>query len=283
MDRTELAKRMKGYEAVSGSLLTKRTPVILRFDGKAFHTFTRGFEKPYDKIFMKTMQETMMYLCQNIQGCVLGYTQSDEISLVLVDYKRIDTQPWLGYRTQKMTSIGASMATLAFNKIFKQNVNEYWSTLMEFDMMDEEQDRLCDTYWKAVEKGAMFDCRAFNIPKEEVTNNIYWRQFDAMKNSVQMLGRCYFNEKELYKKNTDAIKSMLVEKFGVSWDEMPTEFKRGSCCVKTDITVCCASENEDGSIETWATERPHWEIDKEIPVFKGDGREYVDMLVFVGE
>lgn len=283
MDKTDLAKRMKMYEGVSDHVLVRRMPVILRFDGKAFHTFTRGFEKPYDKIFMKTMQETMKYLCQNIQGCVMGYTQSDEISLVLVDYKKLNTQPWLGNRTQKMTSVAASMATMIFNQLFRQNVNEYWSTLMEFDMMDEEKDRLCDTYWKAAEKGAVFDCRAFNIPKEEVTNNIYWRQFDAIKNSVQMLGHCYFSDSELYKKNTDTIKEKLASEKDVIWDEMPTEFKRGSCCVKTDITVCCATERADGSVETWATERPHWEIDKEIPVFKDEGRDYIDMLVFVGE
>ena len=97
MDKTTLGDRMKNnYENISRYYLTRRMPVIIRIDGKAFHTFTRGFKKPFDDIFVKTMQDTMKYLCENIQGCVLGYTQSDEISLVLVDYAELTTDAWFG-------------------------------------------------------------------------------------------------------------------------------------------------------------------------------------------
>lgn len=89
MDTSALAKRMKQYEAVPKNTLTRRTPVIIRVDGRAFHTFTRGFKKPFDDVLMRAMQDTMKYLCENIQGCVLGYTQSDEITLILVDYKKL--------------------------------------------------------------------------------------------------------------------------------------------------------------------------------------------------
>lgn len=81
-----LGDRMKGYENIARNYLTRRIPTIIRVDGKAFHTFTRGMEKPFDRILMTTMQNTMKYLCENIQGCVFGYTQSDEITLVLTDY-----------------------------------------------------------------------------------------------------------------------------------------------------------------------------------------------------
>ena len=87
--QSDLAKRMKRYEAVSKTTLVTRMPVILRIDGKAFHTLTRGFQKPFDRVLNLSMMETMRFLCKNIQGCVLGYTQSDEITLVLVDYKKL--------------------------------------------------------------------------------------------------------------------------------------------------------------------------------------------------
>ncbi len=107
MRNDNLGDRMKKYEYVSRTHLTPRTPVIIRLDGKSFHTFTRGFEKPFDEIFSKSMQETMKVLCENIQGCVLGYTQSDEITLVLVDYKELDSQGWFDYNVQKCVSVAA--------------------------------------------------------------------------------------------------------------------------------------------------------------------------------
>ena len=116
-----LGNRMKEYESVSRHFLTRRIPAIIRLDGKAFHTFTRGMKKPFDRIMMTTMQETMKFLCENIQGCVFGYTQSDEITLVLTDYATIATDGWFGYNIQKMVSVSASMATQAFNRIFKEN------------------------------------------------------------------------------------------------------------------------------------------------------------------
>lgn len=90
--KDELGKRMKEYyENIPKTKLMRRTPVAIRLDGKAFHTFTRGFEKPFDNVITASMQETMKYLCENVQGCVLGYTQSDEITLILIDYKKLDT------------------------------------------------------------------------------------------------------------------------------------------------------------------------------------------------
>lgn len=113
----DLGKRMKEYyEQISKTKLMRRCPVVLRIDGRAFHTFCRSFNKPFDDILVKTMQDTMKYLCENIEGCVLGYTQSDEISLLLIDYKKLDTAAWFDYEVQKLCSISASMATLAFNK-----------------------------------------------------------------------------------------------------------------------------------------------------------------------
>lgn len=271
-------KRMKKYEFVSRHYLTTRTPVIIRIDGKAFHTFTRGFQRPFDDVLSKTMQETMKYLCENIQGCVLGYTQSDEITLVLVDYKNIDTSAWFDYNIQKCASVAASMATLAFNKFFDNNINEYgrehiedWDeggTSRTLSPDERVSLKIAETYYKAYQKGAMFDARAFNVPKEEVCNNLLWRQNDATRNSIQMVGIAYFSHKQLDKKSTSNIQDMLMLEKGVNWNDYPTKYKRGSCCIrKTDET----------------TGRSKWIIDNEIPIFKGDGRKYVNDLIYVGE
>ena len=124
MDTSDLGKRMKGYEKVAQSYLYKRTPVIIRLDGKAAHTFTRGFDKPFDMRFINAMQYTMFNLCEQIEGAVFGYTQSDEITLVLVDYKTLETQSWFNYRTDKICSVAASIATLSFDRYFRhwQNI-----------------------------------------------------------------------------------------------------------------------------------------------------------------
>ena len=147
--RDDLGARMKiFYEQIPKTKLMRRTPVIIRIDGKAFHTFTRGFQKPFDDVLIKTMQETTKYLCENIQGCVLGYTQSDEITLVLIDYQRFETSAWFDYEIQKMCSIAASMATIAFNRYFKENVKEYASHIPYYGTMypcDEKEQKVPET------------------------------------------------------------------------------------------------------------------------------------------
>lgn len=276
----ELGKRMKEYyEGIPKTKLMRRTPVALRIDGKAFHTFTRGFEKPFDKVLIKSMQETMKYLCENIQGCVLGYTQSDEITLILVDYKNLNSAAWFDYEVQKMCSIAASMATMAFNKAFRQEVANYIeNNYVSKQYLSDEEEAQMEIYFTACEKGAMFDARCFNIPKEEVTNLIYWRQLDATRNSIQMVGQANFSHKELQNKSCNKIQDMLMTEKGINWNDFPTHQKRGSCCIKSEITTTCSSK-ENGEVKTWAAERPHWIIDTEIPIFKEEGRNYIERLI----
>ena len=271
----DLGNRMKTfYEQIPKTKLMRRTPVIIRIDGKAFHTFTRGFKRPFDEILIKTMQETTKYLCENIQGCVLGYTQSDEITLVLVDYQRFESCAWFDYEIQKICSISASMATMKFNQIFSDLVTDAWN---EMDYV-ENKDYL-EALDKACSKGAMFDARVFNIPKEEVTNCVYWRQLDASRNSIQMVGQANFSHKELHCKTCNDIQDMLMLQKNINWNDFPTHQKRGTCVIKSDETETITEDN----IGTVKTIRSKWVIDKEIPIFKGEGREYIEKLIMVGE
>lgn len=285
MDTSDLAKRMKGYEYVTRTHLITRMPVIIRLDGKAFHTFTRGFKRPFDDVLIKTMQETTKYLCENIQGCVLGYTQSDEITLVLVDYKTFSTNAWFDYNIQKCTSVAASMATMAFNKAFAKAFDEWgrenlpdWDDGGTNEPVDKKLMKLCEVYSDAQKKGAMFDARIFNLQKEEVTNNIYWRQLDASRNSIQMLGQAYFSHKELHRKNTNQIQDMLMVQKGINWNDLPTYKKRGSCCIRKEGMRLVDKDNVTVGIA-----RDCWIIDEDIPIFKGEGRKYIDSLVYVGD
>lgn len=279
----DLGNRMKTfYEQIPKTKLMRRTPVIIRIDGKAFHTFTRGFKRPFDEILIKTMQETTKYLCENIQGCVLGYTQSDEITLVLVDYQRFESCAWFDYEIQKICSISASMATMAFNKFFRNNVENFiqdCATDYETQGLCGEgtvEYDLCKKYEKALEKGAMFDARVFNIPKEEVTNCVYWRQLDASRNSIQMVGQANFSHKELHCKTCNDIQDMLMLQKNINWNDFPTHQKRGTCVIKSD------EYDEPNELGDVAIGNSRWIIDKEIPIFKGEGREYIDRLVMVG-
>lgn len=241
-EHDSLGTRMKTYEVVSQNHLTRRTPVIIRIDGKAFHTFTKRLKhldatvarSPFSEIMHSTMVHTTQVLVATVQNCYLGYTQSDEISLLLRDYDRLETQPWFDNNVQKITSVSASIATAAFNMHFTRfQVPHAFSDM------------------------ALFDSRVYNLPKEEVTNYFIWRQQDASRNSVQMLGHYHFSQREMHGKNNNQVQDMLMLEKGINWNDIPTWAKRGTCVVHTNGAQ---------------------QIDEEIPIFTQD-RSYVDQHV----
>ena len=249
MRKDSLGDRMKGYENVSRSFLTRRMPTIIRLDGKAFHSFTKGFQRPFDDILIESMWETAKYLCENIQGCKVAYVQSDEISLLLTDYDSLDTHAWFDKNIQKIVSVSASMATMAFNMAFRDRA------LIKGVQI--HRDRMLT---------AMFDSRVFVIPKEEVCNCFIWRQQDATRNSIQMLGQSKFSHKQLHQKNQNDIQEMLWQVHNINFNNLSTHLKRGACIVKELY-------NKDN------TTRSRWVVDTEIPIFSQD-RDYIERLVF---
>lgn len=268
--KDSLGDRMKSnYEERSKTALTRRMPVIIRLDGKAFHTFTRNFDRPYDKILHEVMNTTTRRLCENIQGCKLGYTQSDEISLLLTDFDTITTDAWFDYEVQKMCSIAASMATLYFNKTFEEVVTS--------EMSPELDAARCEVLQKALDVGALFDARVFNIPEDEVANYFIWRQQDATRNAIQMLGQTYFSHNQLHKKSTKMIQEMLWQERGINFNDMPTEFKRGICCVKYEYEVPVGGYNFP-EMAPAAVTRSGWKVDTEIPIFTKD-RKYIESCI----
>lgn len=273
-----LGDRMKGfYEDRYRIYLTRRMPVIIRVDGNAFHTFTRGLDKPFDADFMKIMQQTCLSLCQNIQGCVGGYVQSDEISLLLVDYQTITSDAWFDYNLQKITSLAAARATMTFNNLVRQMVVDAeddaktFEEAYEYDSANEKNALVYKWYDK--QGHAMFDARAFNVPKEEVCNYFIWRQKDATRNSIQAAGQAYFSHKELDRKSQSDIQEMLFQK-GINWNDYTTPEKRGTFVRRSYEFI----GRDDGTF----SERRPWYIDDDMPILTED-RNYIDSLVLIGE
>lgn len=252
-----LGNRIKtNYENIFKTKLVRRTPAIIRIDGKSFHSFTKRFKKPFDHILITVMQNTTLDLCKNIQNVKLGYCQSDEISLLLCDYDTLETSAWFDYEVQKLCSVSASLATMYFNKNFKYEVDKYLDNIDYIDNVTEEDIEYGKNIYEAYIKGACFDSRCFNIPKEEVTNYFFWRQLDATRNSIQMVGQHYFKHKELQGVSCNNIQNKLLIEKGINWNNYSTVEKRGTCCIKD-------SNNK-------------WIIDTEIPIFKEEGREYIE-------
>lgn len=283
MDTSDLANRMKDYEKRNRYYLQKRLPVIIRLDSRAGHTFTKGFKRPFDEIFMKSMQETAKYLCENIQGCQCAYIQSDEITLLLVDYEKLNTESWFDYRIDKIISISAAMATLAFNKYFTSNAEMYIDDFYEAWNHSDVEEKYVKVLKKAIKMRLVFDSRVFNLPKEEVTNNFYWRQLDASRNSIQMVGQANFSHKELQHKSCNDIQDMLMTQKGINWNDLSTYQKRGSCVVRNKVVLECDEVTEKCMLRDQKQGENNWIIDKDIPIFKGDGREYIERFVNVGE
>ena len=222
------------------------------------------------------MQNTCLNLCQNIQGCVGGYVQSDEISLILVDYQNLDTDAWFDYNLQKITSIAAARATMTFNGLIRDIVAKYETEGHAWSQFEGEEDReaVCFTkanLWRPKINRAMFDARAFNIPKEEVCNYFIWRQKDATRNSIQSAGQAQFSHRELEGKSQSDIQEMLFQK-GINWNDYSVPEKRGAFVRRADMDI--------DSLETVYTRT--WIIDTEMPILTED-RNYIDKLVYVGE
>jgi len=259
MSKDSLGDRMKSYEDSYRITLPIRMPVILRIDGKAFHTYTKGCKRPVDKGLVDCMDETAKYLCKNIQGAQVAYVQSDEISILLNNYQEIDTQSWFDNNLQKMVSISASMASVAFT----MNSWRIWGY--------DEQDYDGNECGSPILKPAYFDSRAFVMPESDVCNYFLWRQQDATRNSVQMLARTLYSHKQLENKANAELQELCFQK-GTNWNDCPTTQKRGRCIVK-QTTLKEGKNPKTG--EVFMSQRSEWVVDTEIPVFSQD-RNYIN-------
>lgn len=250
MSKDDLGDRMKGHERIFRHFLPKRQYYVLRIDGKSFHTYTKGLDRPFDDGLMSDMQETMKFLCEEVQGAQFGYTQSDEITIVFTDLQNEQSDIWFGGNIQKIVSVAASLATSKFNQL--RFVRSAKSNLDGNSLLDSEVEDF---------KLAQFDARVFSISqRHEVLNNLYWRQKDASKNSIQMLARSLFSHKSLHGLNGSQLQDKMMLEEGVNWNDIQTTKKRGSACYRKMEVV-----QADGDIVRYP-----WFIDNKIPIFSKD-------------
>ena len=255
--KDQLGDRMKDfYEDRTRYKLTRRTNTIIRIDGKASHTYTKGLKRPFDGDLMEDMNKTTEYLCQNIQGAKFGYVQSDEISILITDYDDISTHAWFDGNLQKMASIAASLATAKFNQL-----------RMARNVVDTEEGFNSEGIMGF--KLAMFDARVLQVPyQEEVLNYFIWRQQDATRNSISSVAQSLYSTKELNGKKTSDMQEMIFQK-GINWNDYKPREKRGSLIRKVEHVYARQGEPiMDGKtrvIESY--KRSKWEADPETPVF----------------
>lgn len=206
-DNTPLGDRMKEYERTFRYKLPPRSYALMRLDGRAFHTYLRGAKKPFDMDFVEQMGTLAQWLCVDIQGAQFAYTQSDEISILVTDFETTQTQPWVGGRLDKFISLSAGLAS---------------------------------AYLYGMRRGEpgvpVFDCRVWAMTDPvEVANYFLWRQRDAVRNSIQMVGQHYFSPAQLHGKSCDRIQEMLFLEKGVNWNDTPDACKRGQIAHRSSV------------------------------------------------
>jgi tRNA(His) 5'-end guanylyltransferase len=187
ISRDPLGDRMKDYE--SRLVLPRHAYTVLRVDGRAFHTWTRGLSRPYDEGMMAAMLKTARSLCSEISGTVIAFTQSDEISVIAKDFdydtdgtELLDAQPWFGGVVQKVVSVAASIATAKFNQHFPDRAP------------------------------ALFDARVISLPSAvEAANYLVWRSKDAQRNAISMLAEHHYTAKQLHRVSTARRREMLAD------------------------------------------------------------------------
>lgn len=213
--KDNLGDRMKKYEVINRDFLIPKLHTIIRLDGKAFHTYTKQFKRPFDDVLINAMNETAKYLCENIQGVKFAYVQSDEISIYLSDQDSYEQQMWYGGNIEKIVSVAASMASAKFNHIMTLSniliANNPEAIINNYP----HYTLVVECIYDAIEnmKLAEFDARVFQVPtKDEVVNCFIWRQQDAIRNSISAIAQYHFSATELHKKSTRDMLVMLETK-----------------------------------------------------------------------
>lgn len=272
MEYKTLGDRMKGaYENRYRNYLPEHLPVICRLDGAHFHNFCRGMKKPFDPIFVKAMQQTMLKLCEIIPNVKFGYVQSDEISLVMTQSER-NSQAWFDNNIQKMVSTSAAFCTIWFNDFFADAI--LFGNEIDIYNMDE------NSYdYRMSRKGGLkptFDSRVFVLPEYEVQNYFVWRQQDCTRNSILSVAQTLYPQKEILGINTSKLQDKMFVEKGVNWNDYSTVEKRGTCAYRVPTTV--VGKNGEEVI------RYKWTLDYEMPILTSEeGKDFISQKVFSDE
>jgi tRNA(His) 5'-end guanylyltransferase len=255
---SELRAEAKRYEEASQSLLSTKVPVFVRVECKSFGAMVEATNKHYDDLLADVMRQTMLHLCEEMQGCVFAYLAHGEITAILTDYHKPSSVSWLNYDQQKICSEASSFATIVFSRELRSHIESFESTYDGNDKND-----LLSAYKNIEYNGGRFNTTCFNVPEDRVCDMIYYRQLDARRTAIQSMGRYYFSRNEIMGKSNAEVISMLDDR-GVSWNQLPAFVRIGSCCNK--------------GVKPFA-KKSKWHIDNEVPIICGNSSEYLQNIM----
>lgn len=278
-----LYEKMKACGQMPIMKLTGVNHRIIHIEGNDFRTFTRGFELPFDNILIKSMDEATRYLCEYVPGCVLGYTHSDDIYLLLPNYEPLVAEVFLRKVEQRTCSRIASMATMAFNKAFTRNAEEFIRCSGYPNPNFLKYERLIAAYERAIETGAIFSAQCYVCPDEEMTDYLYWQQQIAERNSIRLIAQAHFSHRALAGKSDSQIRRMLLQQKGVDLDDFAAYEVRGRCCIRHGSGVATDDNITTAHLRNTSYTESVWFTDGNIPLFKGDGKEYVEELIHISK
>ena len=213
-EKDAVGDRLKTFERAAEVVLDATKPIIVRLDGRHFHSWTRCLDRPADVRMEALMRRTMLALAEEVGACYV-YTQSDEITLVML--ARGKSQPTFGARSQKLCSLLASLASVTFNGMLAE-------------------------YGVVAKKPATFDCRAYNVPdRETAAEVVLWREADAIRNSVNARGQEFLSAKQMHELDIRGVRAWLVEN-GKAWGDLTETRKFGSAVARRMQSVPFSSD-----------------------------------------
>lgn len=264
MSKDDLGERMKeNYELRTRYFLPRRTYSTIRLDGKSWHSYCRNLKKPFDEELIQDIDNAVIKILPQIQGAVFAYCQSDEISILLTDFKTPQTHAWFDGNIQKICSVSSSLMTAEFNllrlkRLIKDdfiiaNIPEHFTSESRYN-------------------NAFFDSRVFTIPDRiEVMNYFIWRNQDCSRNSVSMVAQHNFSHGKLQNKSCAEMQEMLFKERNINWSEYPEHLKNGRLIIKEEYEMEYPhNSNEVIKRKKWVS-TPAWK-------FTQDSKKLLDLI-----
>ncbi len=257
------------YESDSFDFLKRNMPIIIQIKLENYEEFIRKFLKPFDKLFINSIQDTLKHLCENVPECVFGYATAYSYTLVVIPSQDKQHVIGINYDIQRMATLAASMVTLQFNRIFEKKAKTYVLNGTNFDQTFKLN--AMQGYVSSIDKGASFSARCFNISKEGIYEYIHQQQKNCIENGIYEMGKTYLTEKELKENSSGRVQFMVFEKEKINFDNYPTDYKRGTACYRKK-----AGQEES---EVSSGRNVDWIVDKNMPMLKKENEEFIEQFL----
>ena len=220
------------YEKSNYEFLSRGEAAAIIISGENYRKFTQNFQHPYDEIFIRSMQKTLVHLCKRIPTCIVGYTSKFDLAVFFDSPEGYEKTSWYNYDTAKIATLGSSIATFKFNRYFEKAAKSYVMSGSNFD--ETRKFTAMQAYVSAIDTGAFFTAKCFNIKKDKISEYLTIFQRQTVDSAVYEMGLLHFDEAELVGKTTSEIQLMVYDKAKIRLDDFPPTFRGGSFCVKSD-------------------------------------------------